>query len=734
MNMRAIFKNHNKSYMMVLVLSYLNVFRDYPGGVPISELARSFHNALARREEQGLTVDSPPTSVGTNWTSASISSVGALLLGNPLTALASVFKVDRERGLVSLRTEFREMAGPDWAAELEEAAAEALAEYWRALEVRTPGGTGNRGADLRAKVLDIMDNYVSSRTEAFKGHVMHAMMRETVQTIESLDFIPSHVTVRGSIGQGNWANVPWIALLDTRRTSSTRDGVYVCYLFSDDMSRCYLTVARGVTNTIEEKGRRQAYQIFRGENEKDRVEFVFDGMQIDDEIQLSASGLGRDYEASVIAYIEYEHDSLPSNEELISDLRTVMQNYQRYMNVKLLLEREGGEDDPYQPDSLMANPDDVKEFISQTGAYIASQGLYYSGELLANLLISLKVRPFVILAGVSGTGKSKIAALIARAFGSTPENNRFLMVPVRPDWSDPSELLGYRDLSGDFIPGPLTNFAERAQLDQSNPYFVVIDEMNLARVEYYLSDVLSVIETQRWEDGKITSDPLLQTAWMNERDRERYKKLTWPSNVVLIGTVNMDETTHSISKKVLDRATTIEFNHVDLARGLGDDNVVAVPPTRVIPELLSPEYLVLKDIAEEHRPSLASVVQNLTEVNQILQEIGSQVGYRVRDVISFFVTYSLRYSMFSQDDAFDIQLLQKVLPRIQGSSGTLRRVLMEVLQFCVGTGTNVADDPDSYQRWLPGKQSGARFPRSAAKTADMLRRLDEDGFTSYWVS
>lgn len=128
---------------------------------------------------------------------------------------------------------------------------------------------------------------------------------------------------------------------------------------------------------------------------------------------------------------------------------------------------------------------------------------------------------------------------------------------MRPDWSDSSDLLGYVNIQGEFQERPLIQVLEKAAGNPDKPYFVVLDEMNLARVEYYFSDFLSVIESRKWEGREIVTSAVLPESIVG-------KRITIPSNVYVIGTVNMDETTHPLSKKVLDRANTIEFNQVKL--------------------------------------------------------------------------------------------------------------------------------------------------------------------------
>ena len=122
-----------------------------------------------------------------------------------------------------------------------------------------------------------------------------------------------------------------------------------------------------------------------------------------------------------------------------------------------------------------------------------------------------KINPFTILAGTSGTGKTRLVRLFAEAIGATTENGRYKLVSVRPDWSDSSDLFGHVDLNGKFVPGAIIDFINAAEWDSDKPYFLCLDEMNLARVEYYLSDILSVIETRGYKEGRITTS--IVDAW-----------------------------------------------------------------------------------------------------------------------------------------------------------------------------------------------------------------------------
>jgi 5-methylcytosine-specific restriction protein B len=384
----------------------------------------------------------------------------------------------------------------------------------------------------------------------------------------------------------------------------------------------------------------------------------------------------------------------------------------------------------------------VSERLQVVKSYIRQKGFAYPDHLIENFYLSLKSKPFVILAGVSGTGKTKLVKLFAEALGATSENGQFTLIPVRPEWSDPSDLLGYKDLNQTFRPGPLTEVLTEAAkpTNQHKPYFICLDEMNLARVEHYFSDILSVLETQVRRGDRIVTDPLIRaSALIREEDQQRYGNLYLPDNVYLIGTVNMDETTHPFSKKVLDRANTIEFNYINLDQfpssqvTSGGTEPVATPNA-----FLRSDYLQLVDVYHgEYKELIEQTTEKLVQVNDILETIHSHVGFRIRDAICFYLIYNQQAQLLTQEAAFDLQLLQKILPRIQGSNASVRRVLLQLLEIALGKKLNKSElEEDASELWKDTAKTveSAVYPQSAKKIVFMLRRLDEDGFTSYWLS
>ena len=360
------------------------------------------------------------------------------------------------------------------------------------------------------------------------------------------------------------------------------------------------------------------------------------------------------------------------------------------------------------------------EYIKQ---YICNKGFAYSNSLIENFYLSLKSKPFVILAGTSGTGKTRLAKLFAEAIGA-----EFKLIPVRPDWSDSSDLFGHLDISGNYIDGPVIEFISKAIKNPSKPHFLCLDEMNLARVEYYFSDFLSIIETRERKDGRVITD----TIDLCEEAVKKYGSVYIPDNLYIIGTVNMDETTFPFSKKVLDRANTIEFSYVDLTPKFDDYDETA-SPIELQNSFMKTEFIKLSECAEyaDYAGEICSVLKS---INDILSKADAHIGYRVRDEICFYMINNKNAGLLSEDDAMDNQIMQKILPRIQGSSAAVKKMLCELFKKSAGdfsgyqTDSNVADEMKK-----AADKGKCKYKNSAAKIAGMIRRFEEDGFTSYWI-
>ncbi|RWR11895.1 AAA family ATPase [Siminovitchia fortis] len=357
--------------------------------------------------------------------------------------------------------------------------------------------------------------------------------------------------------------------------------------------------------------------------------------------------------------------------------------------------------------------------ISHIHSYITNKGFYFTEENTKNLYLSLKTKPFVILSGISGTGKTKIVQLFAESVGATEENGQFKLIPVRPDWSDGSDLIGFEDIRGDFKPGPLTKVLVEANKpeNRNKPYFILLDEMNLARVEYYFSDLLSVMESREKKGDEYISIPVV------DRPEVEIGRLLLRNNVFIIGTVNMDETTHPFSPKVLDRANTIEYNDVQLNNFSIFDQTEEPKAVAVANEQLAGEFITLKDAFADHEELIREVTGWLVEVNQILEKVKHHFGYRVRDEICFYMIYNEQGQLMPKEQVFDLQLHQKILPRISGNDADTEKVLKELYSYCTGHAWEADIDTSTE----------SRFPQSTAKLASMIKKANHEGFTSFWL-
>lgn len=379
--------------------------------------------------------------------------------------------------------------------------------------------------------------------------------------------------------------------------------------------------------------------------------------------------------------------------------------------------------------------EDVNEELDYIHNYITSKGFVYSKELIQNFYLSLKTKPFVILSGISGTGKSKIVELFAEAIGAKYSNNRFKLVPVKPDWSDATDLLGYRNIEGKFTPGIITLLAYEAMKNPDLPYFICLDEMNLARVEYYFSDILSLMETRRVdEDLNIVTEKLLSKEQFgrDERSFDKYGDVCIPENLYIVGTVNMDETTFPFSKKVLDRANTIEFNKVDLSYDF--DDIVSEDKQEWVyhNKFLKTEYLKIAD-CKEHKDIAIKVINELIAINNILESYNQHFGFRVRDEIVFYMINALKDNIMDFNKALDYCIVQKILPKINGSNGDVLEILIKIFNLLNSTNIDSSGYLEEKElNEMVNKTETSEYELSSQKLVIMVRRFIRDGFTTFW--
>ncbi len=373
--------------------------------------------------------------------------------------------------------------------------------------------------------------------------------------------------------------------------------------------------------------------------------------------------------------------------------------------------------------------------------YIKNKGFHFEPWQIACYVTALRTKPFVILAGVSGTGKSKLPALVAEATGGFAR-----LIPVRPDWTDSAEVIGYSDLQNNFRPGQLLQYIAVAQKAEnvSTQHVCIIDEMNLARVEHYFAEVLSRIEDREKIANGYQSKQLF-SGELKLEDRCWGEHGITP-NLAIVGTVNMDESTHGFSKKVLDRAFTIELSDVDLdLRPTATDNELPVPWPL---EKWQPRAIRLGELSNltaGENILIGNVITSLKQINAILIQAQLQVGYRTRDEIALFVIHAQESLEFFKTeigdiiDPLDLALMMKILPRIAGGSSPVRTSVLGLLGWAYN-GEELVSEKDAeplLEKWKSSGQAGvlpdAKFPRTAAKLCLMLDRLRNDGFTSFWL-
>lgn len=716
---------YQRSYKLVFYKCFFE--NESRGTIPETRLAELFKAFYVQRQQEDLVPDRDVDRTIADPINASNASILTLIIKNPFNVISKQgyfqeVEIDGEK-FFSLSDVLEQQIKPKDKEKITDLVNKKLLYYYSKIdELVTKGGK------MRETIDRFLNGYIPAKQETFAGNPFGVFVRNDIPSaIYDTGIVDqSKYLITGSVGQGNWAMVPWICIFDKRITTSATKGIYIVYLLAKDGKSLYLTFNQGCTDIRNSHSKKETIKIMRNKAAEIVEKIDSRGFATDEGINLGEklTDLGEMYQKGTIFYTKYEQGNVPTEEVLQSDLQKMMEIYKDYVdgpeNVEVV-----EEDIPVEGVEDMS----VKRQVNTIKNYIQANGFTYPDGMIENFYLSLKSKPFVILAGTSGTGKTKLVSLFAEAIGA-----KMQLVPVRPDWSDSSDLFGHVDLSGKFVPGEIIDFVKEASEDINKPYILCLDEMNLARVEYYLSDFLSIIETRRFESNKIITSNLLakEKYGVDTEAYDHYGDLYLPENLYIVGTVNMDETTFPFSKKVLDRANTIEFSYVDLAPDFTGYNESA-EKLELDNTFLKTEYLKLAACSDE-ADFVEEICSELQDINKVLQHANAHVGYRVRDEIVFYMLNNKKSGLLDRNNAMDNEIMQKILPRIQGSSSAVKEMLCDLFKiFCSDYREQQTAGADLFEQMQKAIDAGAVYPESAKKVAFMVRRFDEDGFTSYWL-
>ena len=751
-------------------------------------------------------------------------------------------------------------------------------------KLRSLGFTVQRWSDLEAAterpghwLAQFLDRYGTARNEPFGGsHEAAGLLKRAADAIaRDLPADLEGARVRPSVGQGNWAASPWIAVLDPRITTTTQEGVYPVVLIREDLEGLYVTIAQGVTKLKREHGQSTAYEALRERASGLRPyldALPVRGISNGEDVFLGDAPLARDYAVSVVVGKYFSREGLEQssiNEDLIAvneayaalirdgaigfapssssttdprvlciyvgdraqadfeaggrrgwwgwkrapedaervnvgDLvafasgftggspRVDESEWQRHRVRQLVIGRIDKPafrtDEAIMPDELSGeaeypwklrftilgeetnvslepardlnastaealrlsaiaqgrggaapvtgspllerylaaalpiegstSPADVRSLAEEFATAVERSGMRLARDQIIAFLAGVLAKPFAILTGQSGSGKTQLALRLGEWCGEDATGHpRCLIVPVRPDWTGPEFLFGYPDGLAPRIEGRVVwavpaalEFLLRAHHDPGAPYVLILDEMNLAHVERYFADFLSGIESRQ---PVIPNLAQRNGRWI---EAESGGQLPLPSNLIVLGTVNVDETTYMFSPKVLDRAFVHEF------RVRSDDldprlqRPTPVPPTSAEVQHHIVRVLQNDDWHFDHpHPDQAALIDDLKRLHEQLARVSLDFGHRVLFEALRFASIANSAGLGGTDSVLDYVAMTKVLPKVHGSRQRIETPLLALKAWAAG-------DPDAPE---------LRLVHTSAKLERMIETLRDAQFVTF---
>jgi 5-methylcytosine-specific restriction protein B len=550
--------------------------------------------------------------------------------------------------------------------------------------------------------------------------------------------------ITGSIGKGNSTYYPWIGFFDYKVSTGATNGFYVVLLFSDDFNDVYLTLNQGSTVQAKddiESNRNFVYGIYP--NIDGFTKGILPRGSLVRVKNYTSTNKGMKYEKTNIFYKKFIISEL-NQEQFIADLKKILHIYKDC--AEKFIKKKAKVNDLHKLDKIQSK---LKTTFKMSKSFIdiGKSNLCFSQNLVFRFCTSLLSKPFVILTGLSGSGKTKLAQTFSEWI--CENNSQYCLLPVGADWTNREPLLGYPNAleNGRYVKpeNGVLDLILNAQVNPVKPYFLILDEMNLSHVERYFADFLSAMESGE-------SIPLHPDTDEWKDDNGNWKdgipdKIKLPSNLFFVGTVNIDETTYMFSPKVLDRANVIEFRVTDseLENFLKNP---AKPKLELIKGKgagMATDFVSIANAEVSDFNEIEVLNSTLVEFFKELKITGAEFGYRTATEIHSFCsklnTLTKKEDItFTIDEMIDAAVLQKLLPKLHGSRKKLETVLNSLAVLCLVK--------EEKQRLLSANQDrnqnigklvdetvkideNIRFKLSMEKILRMKKRVIQDGFTSF---
>ena len=301
--------------------------------------------------------------------------------------------------------------------------------------------------------------------------------------------------------------------------------------------------------------------------------------------------------------------------------------------------------------------------------YCEEEGFHFKENLMRRFILSLEIKPFLILTGISGSGKTKIAELYGNFLNENTRGEKFILA-IGSNWNDNKKLLGFKnplqsnpDLA--YQKTDLVDFIKEANDNLDKTYIVILDEMNLSYTEKYFADFLSALES-------LSNEIMLPNG----------EVIQWSDNLKVIGTINEDETTHTISPKVLDRANVIEMN--------------GMKPSLYIQSQIDKDEKLYINFATKF-----SIDEYKIILDEIYEALNGNFAFRIVNEMTAYILTNKEYNnALTLDELLDEQIYQKILPKVHGSKMDLPKKLTDLKRVVDDTSHDYINTNEKIRKML----------------------------------